>query len=294
MTPLKHFLLQRLGRILNRQGVGAIPLHPIDLRGVVDTPIEAKYVADAHRSFVIDIPLARCRGLVPMAFRLDAHSDAHPFVQTLRAYQSGSAKQYAGSPLHSYFDTVQPTSAADVMGLSETTIFDSLPPHAACPPWSGRDPFNWRRKRIKRLREEFARQGIKPRDAVQHGWKAWGPCSVEQGEVEFNRLVTLLDAIRSKGYHRQGGKEGDIGGVVLVRGGEWNCQISGGQHRAAALSALGYAQAPIRIGGAISTLIYRDDAPAWPLVRSGIISLEQAVRVFDRIFDGILPPCANT
>lgn len=63
-----------------------------------------------------------------------------------------------------------------------------------------------------------------------------------------------------------------------------------GHHRIAALAALGYVEAPIRIKmKSAMGIVRRSEVDAWPHVRRGYFTREQALAVFDRLLSGQQP-----
>ena len=81
-------------------------------------------------------------------------------------------------------------------------------------------------------------------------------------------------------------------GDVLERDGRAVLMIANGQHRLAALTALGNSNCPIIVGvqhDRSPFVVRRGDIDRWPLVRLGVFSRLQALAVFDRIFEGRQP-----
>jgi hypothetical protein len=116
-----------------------------------------------------------------------------------------------------------------------------------------------------------------------------GPKSAEAGSHNYRRLVDVMNAIRRWGYWRTNRDTGDIDGIVLSRGRSWTLFVLGGQHRSAALAALGYRTAPVRVQNAAS-LVDRDEVETWPNVRNGLFTAREAAELFDRIFEARQPP----
>ena len=77
-------------------------------------------------------------------------------------------------------------------------------------------------------------------------------------------------------------------GDLMVRGGEARIILANGQHRASALSALGHETVTLLLGVKHPRGPFRIDRSAvldWPLVRGGLYRVDEALRVFDGIFD---------
>ena len=269
---------------LDRWGWRLARAAPLDLRGETDDPIAAAYLAD-KRSVLIDVAMERCRrGWGTISFALGAKS-LDPIVRTARDHIRDNRTTYEGSPLARYYEHFQPRSAAEVLGLPAILPFTEMPPLAAQLPWSVTVSLDARHALI---RKENRGHGAKL-DA-EHGWFGFGPVSTQKGRLEMTRLGRVCDSIREHGYRRRDTMDGDIRASILIGNRDWVCWIGSGHHRIAALSALGYTQVPIRLlSGGYRPLIRRTDVDAWPQVRSGLYSRDQALAVFDRIFEGRPP-----
>ena len=269
--------LDRLGWRLTRAA-------PLDLRGETDDPIAAAYLADG-RAFVIDVPMERCRrGWGAISFALGPGS-LDPIVRTARAHISDNGTAFEGSPLWRYYEHFQPNSAAAVLGLDTSFPFVEMPPLAARLPWSLTVSIDALRDLIGR---ENRGHGV-DLDA-EHGWYGFGPVSSQKGRLETTRLARVCDSIRAHGFRRRDNMDGDIRGTVLIGDRTWVCWIGSGHHRIAALSALGYGHVPIRfMSGGFGPLVRRADVAAWPQVRNGLYTRDQALAVFDRVLKGRPP-----
>jgi hypothetical protein len=268
------------------------PSGVMDLRKTDCTPIEAVYGAGRFVPLV-DVPASACRGFQYIAFPLAADGP-HPFVRTLIDYQRGDCLTYSGSALAHYHTSFIPTSACEALGLSHATVSErllALRPLQAVLPW-------WPTEGATAFGSiETARNNIAKRDYTlaghsgpeQPGVYQHGPFSAEQGEIEFNRLIKVYEAIRADGFRRDDSIDGDIRGVALVLSdGSYRIMLHCGQHRASALAALGHHTLPVRLTSPSSaSIIRRDDVAVWPYVRTGLFSREAALEVFDRIFAGI-------
>lgn len=266
-------LTQRMWRHLPRA---------VDLRGQVADAWDAVHSCP-DRPFVIDVPLSDCLGLMPVAFRCDKRG-GHPFVETLLGIIDGRVTGYAGSPLKDYYRNWQPATAAEVLGVHGATVLRWMPPLASPLPWDRLSPADHLRLWSDIARRDYHENGFDlPPEA---GWKGWGPMRDEAGEVELARLCRTLAAIRRYGYRRHNAYDGDIAGQALCHGGRIRFALGPGQHRVAALSALGYQDIPLRCD---PHFIRREDVDRWPNVRRGIYGTDQALAVFDRIFAAARP-----
>jgi hypothetical protein len=270
----------------------ARPSGVIDLRRSDCSPIEAVYGAGRFVPLV-DVPVSVCRGFQYIGMPLAADGP-HPFVRTMIEYQKGDCTTYVGSALERYHTSFIPASACEALGLSQSTVSEKLlalrPLQAVLPWWpsEGATAFG----SIETARNQIARRDYTlagHSGAEQPGVYQHGPFSAEQGQIEFNRLIKVYEAIRADGFRRDDSFDGDIRGVALVMSdGSYRIMLHCGQHRASALAALGHHTLPVRLTSPSSaSIIRRDDVEFWPYVRTGLFSREAALEVFDRIFAGI-------
>jgi hypothetical protein len=267
------------------------PSGVIDLRRSDCSPIEAVYGAGRFVPLV-DVPVSVCRGFQYIGMPLAADGP-HPFVRTLIEYQRGDCSSYAGSALQAYLNSFIPRSACDTLGLLPLAVSEELkrlrPLQAVLPWWpsTGSTALDSIESAVaKTASRESSGAGYKGSAPAMY-WH--GPFSAAQGEIEFQRLVSVYNSIRSNGFRRGDEHDGDIRGIALIgEGGSYRVLLNGGQHRAASLSALGHHTLPVRLTSPSSaSIIRRDDVEFWPYVRTGLFSREAALEVFDRIFAGI-------
>jgi hypothetical protein len=282
---LTAYLERQISRVAYRLGYHLIPVNPLDLRGVTDSPIEAAIVA-GRRSYVIEVPLAHCRGAIGFPYTQET---LQPFVRTVRAYLAGEASNYQDSPLKEYYDSVQPKNAWELLGLAgePNPKFLEYPPFAFLLPWESVSLEEKSRNRPLSLRRENIERGADL--GIAHG-DGVGPITLEKGTLEFQALARLADSIRKKGYIRDSGKDGDISGLPLIDSeGEARYLVRKGKHRIAVLTALGFERVSVRVG--FKTLTPAQ-ASHWRHVRDGLFTREQALSLFERIFEGRPPKIA--
>jgi hypothetical protein len=122
-----------------------------------------------------------------------------------------------------------------------------------------------------------------PDVGIEEGYKYFGPVSPRKGQIEYGRLCNVFESIKSNGFKRSPGWDGDIGGFLLRRGDDYRFVISFGHHRLAAVAALGYETVPVKIIHPV--VVDRRDAPHWPQVKHGVWTQAEALRYFDHLFD---------
>lgn len=249
-----------------------------DLRKQCFHPLSVLYHGAAVPSLV-DVDMDKGRGLLVYPLQ----KSAHPFVFSIdKAIQSVDKSRSFRETLSHYYASVQPASAADWIGLPSTSDspLRKLPPWALTMPWSSRTPDQLKSIRENIVLEENTASGHQLN--IEHGWHFWGPVSAIKLDIEIDRFTTLLASMQKNGFRRHDGYDGDIRAVILQRKNDWCWQVVGGEHRAAAICALGYKTAPVRV----LQVINRDDVDFWPGVSSRLFSREEALRTFDIIFYG--------
>ncbi|TYT75805.1 hypothetical protein [Desulfobotulus mexicanus] len=268
-------------------GLKLSPGKPLDLRNIINHPLDAFYQAGRH-SVLINIPIEKIRTLGANAFPCHAGT-YHPYIRTLQEWEAGKITSAKGSSLQRFYKNWQPKNAAQFLGLDETTchkILRESPPSAAVLPWDFRS--------MQRQKEDIQHGIIN--DYLPHAtktivkdfnWQFWGPKNPLDLEVELSRLTKLIISIKKNGYQRTHRLDGDISGTFLCSSKDWIFYHAGsGQHRIAALSTLGWTSIPVRLFQSPPYLVIREHANHWHHVRSGLFSLKEALAVFDRVMAG--------
>ena len=262
-------------------------LPPLDFRGFELHPVRLAGVLEGQE-FLVDIPTDRLRAFDFIGFGLE-HGGRHPFVMLAEENLAGKVEGFVGSSLETYYTSVQPQSFTDVLfdreGLTLAgDTFSGLTSLEASFPWLRNDPQRVRRSRLREMEKEARQHGKRGQEYLF--WPFAGPVSLERGELEFQRLKSFLDSVAEHGYHPNA-HEGHVGGYLLTSGDDFAVVVSGGQHRVACLSALGYKRIPVVIKNAQN--VNRDDVAQWRGVSTGFFSREQALNIFDRLLEGRLP-----
>lgn len=279
MRPHAHPLFQRAA---SRLGYIYEGREPIDLRDRVSDVIEATYLVGS-KPFLFNAKIADCRGLG--GFRYD-HVNRHPYMLTVLAILAGRSIAYTGSPLERYYNHFRPKNVADTLGLTGEVSQELLdaPPIALKLPW---EEGSWQLRFAVAVRRERSDNRARGKSlSLAHGSSEVGPVSLEKGNLEFNVLRSLLESIRSHGYRRHNGPDGDIFALPLIdRANRVRFLVRGGKHRMAVVAALGYETVPLRLQ--LNKVPPRlQELHYWPRVRSGTYSPSQAEYVFQTIFNG--------
>lgn len=299
-TPLGRSAVSLIGRAVNgvlaKAGYRIFrirpPEAPMDLRDVTDDPIEAIYLSKG-KPFLIEVPLARCRGLGYLAFPC-VPGAGHPFIDSIEVCLNGNQTTFRGSPLERFCQHWRPRSAAEAMGILDRNTSRALleaPPYGVVLPWAGITPDDAARYRIARVKEENMSFGVD--FGIQEGFLECSPLSPRKLELEYIRLKNVTESIKEHGFKCDPVEHGYISGYLLIDRGEFAVSIRPGQHRIAALAALGYSSAPVVIGLPSNHwpyfATYRNDVRSWPNVRNGLFTINQALELFDRLLEGKQP-----
>lgn len=255
-----------------------------DLRKTANDPRQLTYLSD---DFVLaDVPVAvgRRNGF-PMGAGID------PFeLAVKRALGVPDPESVITEVLQMYYSLVTPENASEWMGIEA----NGAPELAKSPPWGKVYP--WQEVSIsdriegarKWVRKQNKREGLT--GTVAEGYPHFGPVSEAKLKIEVKRILRLFRAIQDCGYVRSNAHDGDILGTVLVgESDDWRWIAETGQHRAAAAAGLGFEKIPVRFHRAV----YRVDVSAWPNLSSGVFTEGAAGRVFDNLFDGVIPDVQN-
>lgn len=254
-----------------------------ELEESINYPQDILYRSEFKRKIILDADMENGWGME--RFLLNENT-IHPFVVALKAYAKSGNQSDAITVLQKYYKTVQPDSLASWFSTTNSPNVNKAPAIAGLFPW---DSISIEEKeahvRECAIHDSLANSSDKV--GLEHGWRNFGPISNELLQLEVSRLVNVFESIKSNGYVRNFDNEGDIGAFVLINKDDWRwCVDWGGQHRIAALRALGYKQVKIKVW----KIIYRDDYKIWPNVVNGFYSVTDAISIFDSYFSKDVVP----
>lgn len=195
----------------------------------------------------------------------------HYFVETLKQYEVDRDLEYGDSFLKIYYDSFQPRNRRDNYLWEEGVDCFPMDHGWLYDPW--RKPANppLRKKRFE------TRKG---------GNHNIGPNTEEFGQAEFKRLIGSYEVLREGGYTPDFFVDGYITGYLLIRKDDYRFIASEGQHRIAALAALGYDSFVCRFDlkpWTVQTVFY-NQAGKWPQVKAGIFTPRVAKMCFEHFF----------
>jgi hypothetical protein len=190
-----------------------------------------------------------------------AYCRGHPFVNALSD---------GPRALERFYDAVQPRNFQDFYGIPSSGGDSS-------PPWE----LPWVPSEIRG--PPAAECGL----GIEHGVSYYGPVSKDKIALEMRRLENLLQSVRTKGYRPRHGR--GIRGHFMRFNGKYRFFVRGGKHRAAVLVSLGWRKIPVRFCPGWPRIVDHDEAVSWPLVRTGVVRMEDAQSAFRRYFDQVEP-----
>lgn len=258
---------------------------PIDLRLMGNDPRALKYIG-GQQPGVIDALMCRGRGLPLFSLEI---GKGHPYVYAISQVEvavNATSLDTIKNVLSDYYSSVRLESALEVLGLGSTEVsgFMGEPSWSALMPWDCETIEQWKKNHQRSVILEN-KQYIKDL-TISDGWAWVGPVSSDKLTVEVTRLNGVYKSIVKNGYKRNNGPDGDVLAVMLVdNAGNWCWQAITGQHRACVMAGLGHEVIPIRV----AKVILESDVECWPNVRSGLYSVEAALKVFQMVMNGGVP-----
>lgn len=284
---------RKFRRFLSRHGIVlrlSKNARPIDLRDRKEIhPLSALY-ENPGRDVILRVSSGRC---VFNWLHFDGLSKESKSakIKTIIEYMNGAVDEYEKSSLSKFYGLCQPKNAAEMLGLINPTYqdFSYLPASAAVLPWMKRTPIENIKRMENTCRSELRQFGKGPE---RHSFNQFfGPVSESFGMFEFERLVAVFESINEKGFLVDREGFNNINATLLVDDGvecNYLCFINDGQHRAAALAALGMSWVDVQLkSGDAPSLVYRSEVNHWPLVRRGYFSCSEALGIFDRCFKSV-------
>jgi alkanesulfonate monooxygenase SsuD/methylene tetrahydromethanopterin reductase-like flavin-dependent oxidoreductase (luciferase family) len=212
----------------------------------------------------------------------------HPWflaAQLATVHDSGEVFNFLGN----YYSRVQPKTLWDWHDISpkDSPALAGMPVYGwAVLPWSPDDVQALLQKIELAYVKENREYGLKY--GVSAGAKAFGPVSDAKLRIEAQRISRLAVSIQNHGLEHQRA-DYNVRAVFLLSEGKWRWLTAGGMHRIPVAAGLGILQIPVRV----VAVVRREEVEIWPQVESGLYSKEAALALFDRLFEGRPPRCAE-
>jgi hypothetical protein len=234
--------------------------------------IELDYIGNKNE-IVVRLQTEKGRALPIFDFSSET---IHPFVLSIKYGANNFNKIH--EILSKYYNAYDPKFAVNIFDLKNSN--DKTPYWAVVMPWDYETQDEWKLKVESSVKNENL--SLKKSMTIKSGWSWIGPAKKNKIFVESQRIYSILKSIMKNGYLRNDNLDGDIRANILTNEeGQWVWQSISGQHRACCLSGLGFKEIPVRI----NKVIRRSDVNSWPNVVRGKYSKEEALIVFDTIFN---------
>lgn len=187
----------------------------------------------------------------------------HHLVETYKQIEKDPSLQVEKTVLYIYHNKFQPYG-----------ICDCLPPNSVkfTPPW-GLYPWG----SFKYGPTTFATN--------QDRTRCCGPSSLSVITDEFNRMKILYDGLKKEGYRPWSFGNNYISGIILeTNENRRKMLVIHGNHRLAALAALGCKFLPIRLFKGRIRHLKEKNVKKWHYVKTGQCSIEDAIKIFRLYF----------
>ena len=201
----------------------------------------------------------------------------HPFVETLKEYAENKSLKYEDSTLAFVYEKYCPRNVQEVL-LDH--LEEPLEPFCSWPPVN--DLLRWVWALNTSSAKSYLRHAKKRQQ--EEGWIYFGPHSPEYGKKEFTRLISVYNSIEAKGYQSELTTKDPVNGYFLKNEDNLRFVLLQGNHRVAALNALGYSDVDVVIRKGHPAVVDRKDLKKWTRDFGGIYSSYLVRVLFDTLF----------
>ncbi len=274
--------------ILNLAGYEVVKkdiIRPLDLRNVCNSPSAVGYYSYIQQAIIESSPeLGRGRPIFTFS-----REGINPFVVAAKSYLVKGTLESIREVLDNYYNLVQPKNASEIFSFSlrKDSPLNKLPAWSIVMPWDKRN----HKDQLKHVKKVVNKENKQAGGAtgIEDGWAWTGPANPEKIIIESVRLKSILDSIKKRGYQRHNGMGGDISVYIFMGANDkWCWQVKTGQHRATAVSVLGYRNVALRV----IKILRREDVHCWPNVKNGLFTTQEALSAFDQVLTGEIPGIA--
>jgi hypothetical protein len=227
------------------------------------------------------LPISKGRALPVHSFNKNGY---HPFVNAAKkALKVPKKKRYCviKEYLSEYYSKFVPITAGHLMSSTKKSKLYKFPTWAIMMPWQRANIYKHSMNVRNNVRIENKEN--KENIGIDSGWAWTGPVAENKLSIESKRLNIVLDSILTKGYVTHNGKDGHILGTILIKdNNSWVWQSVTGQHRTSVLAALEFSNVKVKV----RMFVRRDEVECWPQVVNGFYTINEAIDIFDKVFDG--------
>jgi len=251
-----------------------------NLPPIFDEPFAALAYEQVGRRVAFKCPIDLTIKLNALSYGSDGW---HPFVETLKEYERGKTTTYVGSLLETFYMKHQPTNASEsIIGFQQApdSFKNHLPHIYRLSPWRPGNAEDVDKSIRRFTKKDSIKYTGREMTLESDGFQYHGPVSLDKGRLEYFRLIKTFESIKHKGYNRA---LGHAHFLTLRRGNEIRyLAIGNGNHRIAAMAALGYDTIPAIFQR--PSIIDLDMAEYWPQVQKKVWSQNQAIAYFNHLF----------
>ncbi len=247
---------------------GKVSLNRVQPETLIPRGLDVIY----SQSELLQIPLKKCVDINGFTF---APGDWQPFAATIREHLEDPELEYQGSILEKFFQKFAPKNRQEQWAPH---LDQEIYP--ANKGWVG---LPWIRvlEKTTSIAKKFETELTRNRGGNQH----FGPNSQKFGQEEIGRIIKAYQHME-KGYQPELFPDGYINGYFLKKDYDYRLIVTEGQHRAAALSVLGYKEITAKLSSDSRHMKVVDynNVEFWPGVKSGLFSPEDAKTLFNVFF----------
>jgi hypothetical protein len=192
----------------------------------------------------------------------------HFLVATLKQYENSSNIKYEDTFLARYYECYQPENLQQALfGKSSNIYIPQLLKYRD----TQNAPMPWTPMFMLPNKYITHRSDYGPKDRFSR-----------YGEQRFDKLVKIYESIKKDGFRKDENSQvsNHIKGILLKNNDNYKILVFNGNHRIAALSALGYQKIPFMFCRKYPVIVDIDNIDNWPCVRTGLYDKEVASKVF--------------
>lgn len=248
-------------------------------------------ISSQKRKIIIKATSDQCVSLDLFSFGLSS-IELHPYYLTAKQIIENDCLEFDKSYLKKWFDIVRPQTATEILGLNpgENNYLDNLSAECADFPWRNAPNHYIAKKRSSKYFAKAENQfGVLLEGKFR--WEQIGPISSQAAMLEFDRIKKIINSVQKYGYDSSIDSDLMTAELLFDKHDDYRVNISSGQHRFPVLVALGYNKYNITIKP--NRIHHRNDVMQWPAVLEGKMTKQEALIVFDRVFNCMQPRYLN-
>jgi hypothetical protein len=126
------------------------------------------------------------------------------------------------------------------------------------------------------------------KDEVGTGHNYFGPGTPQRGKAQFDRLIRAFKSIEAEGFRPEA--YGPVKGYFLADDTSYRFVVGSGNHRLAALKALGHTSVTVGLTRTHPAVIHRSHLDSWDIENGGPFAADTARALFEKLLneDGLV------